>query len=356
MSSETYGFDAIRGIQAGREYYVVICPLKVIPRLFIFNGYEIPPELRAQRTLRRSRIPELKSYILNNPDEYIFSSLTASIDGPTKFIPAMHLGPNGKIGRLYIDMTARILINDGQHRRKAIEEALREKPELGYETISIVFYEDNGLKRSQQMFSDLNRNPLRSPKSLNILYDHRSRFARFIVDMAKNVPIFRNRVEFEKTTISKRSPKVFTLNAIHDATEKFLGRGNVRRILEVEKETMPLFWENVGKNIPEWQLLLNGEMAPFDLRTNFVHTNTNCLNSLGIVGRVIREMQPKYWRSKMTGLRNIDWSRDNPLWEGNLLQGGRMVRTVVGIELGANVILEKCGIRLDEKRRRHEAR
>lgn len=35
-----YVFPAIRGIQARREYYVSMCPLRLIPRLFIFNGEE----------------------------------------------------------------------------------------------------------------------------------------------------------------------------------------------------------------------------------------------------------------------------------------------------------------------------
>ena len=42
VGSETYGFDAIRGVQAGREFYVAMCPLKIIPKLFIFNDYDIP--------------------------------------------------------------------------------------------------------------------------------------------------------------------------------------------------------------------------------------------------------------------------------------------------------------------------
>ena len=157
VGSETYGFDAIRGTQAKREFYVAMCPLKIIPKLFIFNDYDIPPELRAQRTLHESRIPAIKNYILNNPDDYTFSSLTASVDGVMRFTPSPSLGENGKLGRLYINMDSRLLINDGQHRRKAIEEALKERPELGHEMISVVFFQDDGLKRSQQMFSDLNK-------------------------------------------------------------------------------------------------------------------------------------------------------------------------------------------------------
>jgi len=53
-------------------------------------------------------------------------------------------------------MDARFMINDGQHRRAAFELALKEN-ELGYKTIAVVFFLDVGLKRSQQMFTDLNR-------------------------------------------------------------------------------------------------------------------------------------------------------------------------------------------------------
>jgi len=138
--SEVYGFDALRGIQAGREFYVAMCPLKIIPKLFVFNEYDLPPQLRSQRILRNSRIPKIANYIINNPKEYIFSSLTASVDGKMKFSPSLSLGENGKQGRLYISMDSRMLINDGQHRRAAIEEALKQKPELGNEMISVVFF------------------------------------------------------------------------------------------------------------------------------------------------------------------------------------------------------------------------
>ena len=29
----SYSFDALRGVQAGREFYVAMCPLKIIPKL-----------------------------------------------------------------------------------------------------------------------------------------------------------------------------------------------------------------------------------------------------------------------------------------------------------------------------------
>ena len=354
IGNVTYSFDAIRGTQAGREFFVAICPLKTIPKLFIYNEQELPPELRAQRVLSNARIPAMKDYILNNPNEYIFSSLTASVDGKINFIPAPHLPPEGKIGRLYIDMNATLVINDGQHRRKAIEKALEEKPDIGYESISVVFFEDKGLKRSQQMFSDLNKNAVKTSKSLNILYNHRNDFSQFMVKLVNTIDVFQNRVDLEKTSIGNRSTKVFTLNGVTDSTKKLLGRQEIDKITKNETDLIADFWNTVAKNIPQWQLLMQGKIKPKTLKECFVHSNTNCLNSLGIVGRVIHQMYPAEWKKKLGALHNVDWTRDNPAWEGRLLQGGRMVRTTAGIEMGANTILSSCGIKLPDYRVRFE--
>jgi DNA sulfur modification protein DndB len=354
VGSETYGFDAIRGTQAGREFYVAMCPLKIIPKLFIFNDYDIPPELRAQRVLRETRIPAIKNYILNNPDDYTFSSLTASVDGIMKFNPSPSLGEDGKLGRLYINMDSRLLINDGQHRRKAIEEALKERPDLGHEMISVVFFQDDGLKRSQQMFSDLNKNAVKPTKSLNILYDHRDEFSKFIVSIAKDVEIFNNRTEMEKTSISNRSTKAFTLNGIADASMRLIGIRKGRKPTSAEKKLIKEFWEAVSKNIAEWQLLIQDKVSSAEIRKNFVHTNTNLLNAMGIAGNIIVNENPDSWNDVLKSLRKINWSRTSSDWEGRLIINGQMQKHATGIELAANTILKKCGIRLSESRQKIE--
>ena len=356
VGNETYGFDAIRGIQAGHEFYVAMCPLKIIPKLFIFNDHDIPPELRAQRTLRNTRIPAIKNYILNNPTDYIFSSLTASVDGTIKFTPAASLGEQGKLGRLYISMESRLLINDGQHRRKAIEEALKERPELGHDMISVVFFQDKGLKRSQQMFSDLNKNAVKPTKSLNILYDHRDSFSNFIVNLANTIDVFQGRVELEKTAISNRSTKFFTLNGISEATMKFIGISKGRKVSEDEVKIIREFWAEVARNMPEWQLLIQGKVSASELRKGYVNSHTNLLNALGIFGNILMKEYPDEWKSLISRLKRINWSRDNEEWEGRLLQKGRMLKNKLGVELAVNTILKECGIELSPERLEFENR
>lgn len=81
--------------------------------------------MRAQRTLNKGRIPELARYMTNNKDSYVFSAITASIDGDLSFEAVGEDSPASfRMGSLTVSMDARFIVNDGQHRRAAIEAAL----------------------------------------------------------------------------------------------------------------------------------------------------------------------------------------------------------------------------------------
>src|SRR5262249_39915186 len=151
----------------------------------------IPSELKAQRTLNKGRIPQLVRYIVENPQNYVLSSLAASIDGEIVFEPFGTDHASKKLGTLHMPVEARLLINDGQHRLAAIETAIKESPSLGNDTISVVLFVDAGLERSQQMFADLNRYAVRPPKSLGILYDHRDPMSRLVWHLVGSVSVFK---------------------------------------------------------------------------------------------------------------------------------------------------------------------
>ena len=110
-----YQFPAVKGIQADRDYYIAMVPMKYLVKLFSSIEAEIfDAEFRAQRKLNEQRIPEIREYILNNRNSYVFSALSASIDGDFSFKPTNN---NENLGILEVSMEATFLINDGQHRR-----------------------------------------------------------------------------------------------------------------------------------------------------------------------------------------------------------------------------------------------
>ena len=117
----SYKFPAVKGIQAGKEFFTAMIPLRLLSKLFGNDDEYVPPEYRAQRRLNTTRIPIIKDYILDNRDSYVFSALAASIDGDYEFTP---IDTIADLGVLEVSMDARFMIVDGQHRKASIIEAL----------------------------------------------------------------------------------------------------------------------------------------------------------------------------------------------------------------------------------------
>lgn len=195
-----YKFPVVRGSQAGREYFIAMVPLKMISKLFPNEEEYVLPEYRAQRKLNESRIPVISKYITENRDSYVFSALAASIDGEFEFHES---SDDMGTGILEVSMDARFLINDGQHRKAAILDALNEDSSLGNETISVVFYEDQGLARSQQIFTDLNKHAVKTSNSIAELYDSRDELAVVNRNVIANVPFLNEYTDKEKDILGK---------------------------------------------------------------------------------------------------------------------------------------------------------
>jgi DNA sulfur modification protein DndB len=356
MDTNVYEFTAIRGVQAGAAYYVVMCALKLVPQLLRFDDAALPADLRAQRVLNRARVPGIARYITSNPQEYILSSLCASVDGEVAFEPVSSDGPLRSVGRLRVSMSATILVNDGQHRRAAIEEAIRDRPYLGDETISIVLFVDRGLVRAQQMFADLNLHAIRPSKSIGVLYDHRDPLASLVRQVIARVPAFRDFTELERTTISNRSLKLFTLSSIYQATAEFLGKSRGARVTDAEQALAITFWNVVAGHMPDWQQVVNRRVSAAELRQDYVHAHGIALQAIAIAGAQTVGLYPDHWAERLTALQQVDWSRANrTLWEGRALVGGRITKSTNHILLVANVILSTLGLPLTPEGERVEA-
>lgn len=350
-----YVFPAIRGVQAGREYYVTMCPLRIIPRLFLFNEEELPPEMRAQRSLNKNRVPEMARYIIENPDSYIFSALTASVNAEVRFESLVGgSGPRERIGTLTIPMSATFVINDGQHRRAAIQQAMTENPELGDETIAIVMFLDIGLDRCQQMFADLNRYAIRPAPSIGVLYDHRDPLAELTRMVVMATPFLRGVTDMENSSLAQRSRKLFTLSAIHTANTSLLE--DIRPNSMPERvELASQFWKVVAEQFPLWQQVYRGEVTAGEVRRDFIFTHSIVLHALGRVGNALlqKSAEPRVWERTLKKLQSIDWHRTNSeTWEGRATSGGNVSKSRRNVELTTAYIRTVLGMPLppDEQR------
>lgn len=356
MPARTFGytFPAIRGIQAGREYYVSMCPLRLIPKIFLFNEEELVPELRAQRILNRARIPEISRYILANRNDYTFSALTASIDGEAQFRPSDEGEGAQLLGSLHVAMDARFVINDGQHRRAAIEAAIRENPDLADESIAVVFFVDAGLNRCQQMFADLNRYAVRPSPSLGVLYDHRDLTGVMLREWIVRHPVFRELTEMERTTLSARSRKLFTLSALYHASMALIGPVD-QAGLAAAHARVQAFWGELVRHFPSWGMVAQGQLAAAEIRRDTIHSHGTALHALGKLGAALMEARPRDWKTDLKALQRIDWSRHNTgLWEGRAMVGGRVSKSGTNVVLVTNVLKREVGLPLSEEEQRIE--
>jgi len=329
MTSMEMSFPAIKGKQGARDYYVAMLPLKVIPRLFTFRDWaELPPEVRAQRVLSTKRVPEITRYILEHEDDWVFSSLTASFDAEAGFVSS-DLDPS--IGVLTVPLEAEFLINDGQHRRAAIEEALKENKLLGDQTISVVLFPAEDIERNQQMFSDLNRTVQKTSRSLDILYDHRDPMNRITQEVATAVAVFRNRVEKERVSLSARSPRFITLSALYDADVQLLGKMKESEADDereaASRDLAVAYWEAVTENISEWAMVRDGNLRPPEARADFIHSHAVAFWALAAAGRDLIAEYPDEvnWKSRLAHLGEIDWRKDNRDWQGICMLGHDIV-------------------------------
>lgn len=315
-------FPAMKGRMGRRDYYVAMIKLSLIPKLFKFRDWaELPPEQRAQRVIQKSRIPEITQYILENEDGYLFSSLTASYNCDPVFHPMQE---QEEMGLLKIPFEADLVVNDGQHRRAAIEEALKENPLLGNETISVVLFPWEDLDRMQQMFSDLNRTARTTSKSLNILYNHRDLMSQIALTVIEKVDAFKGMVDKDRISLPLRSPKLFTLGAIYDAINALLGSVSEpdfdqKRDLAIE------YFQAVADVIAEWGKVTSGILKPVELRQEFIHSHAVMLWAIGAMGQTLISTYPDDWKQRLNELRTIDWRRTNKEWQGVAMSGNDVV-------------------------------
>lgn len=344
-----YKFPVVKGKQAGKDYFIAMVPLKMLPRLFPNEDEYVLPEYRAQRKLNETRIPVISKYITENRDSYVFSALAASIDGEFEF----HESTDGiGTGVLEVSMDSRFLINDGQHRKAAILNALQEDDTLANETISVVLFEDQGLERSQQIFTDLNKHAVKTSNSIAELYDSRDELAVINRNVVSKVEFLNSYTDKEKDILGKYSSNLFTLNTFYTANKRIIGKSEINA--ETEKFLVE-FWNVVSENIIQWNELSNHEISKVDLRENYIVAQGVVIQALSVIGLYFYQHRKIQMNKYLKKLSKIDWKRSASHWKLRVIRtDGKIMTSNKAINLTANEIKKEIGLELTEDEQRKE--
>ena len=342
----TFQVPATRGRMGTSDYYTATLPFGAVTKLFVFDPdemLELTPENRSQRILNTKRVPEIANYVLEHED-YIFSAITVSVDSDdVEFVPVQE---GADIGSLVLPLEAKYVINDGQHRVAGISEALRRDSSVAEDTISVVVLPDGGLERSQQIFSDLNRTVHKTSKSLDILFDHRLPINRITMACLETVPLFRDRIDKERVSLSVRSPRFATLSGLQQATEQLLGR-LPEKLPERDVDSLTSltadFWSRLTDLVVPWRDILDGDIKPQQARQVYVSSYALSLWALGSAGAAARAAHGD-WTGILDGLRDIDWRKTNPDWQGICMADNEIVTRAPTRRATANYIMWKLGL------------
>lgn len=337
----SYTFPATKGIQAEKEFFTSTIPYKYLVRLFRFDEEYVPAELRAQRLLNEGRAKGIAQYILENPDTYVLPAITASCDSTMTFTS---LSDEHSVGLLQIPLDAQLILNDGQHRRKALEIVLQENPLLADQSVSVTIFADRGLNHSKQVFADINSTAVKVSGSLNALYDLRNPFSRWILEILEKRPAYKRRVDMENANPAKKSSFLWSLVGFHAFINLLTGvtEKNIKTINLEAKTAEVLSFMDAFDFIPMWRSMLDGEIAAEYVRDELVVGNAVFLHALGLFGSHLRDT------SVMSRLVNVDPAKGSVQWLNRCVVQGRMRKNTLGVKTTTAKLMTLCGLDLPE--------
>lgn len=341
-----FQFPAAAGIQNKKQFFTAMIPYRALVRLFVFDDELLPPECRAQRELNSKRAEKIADYISENPDSYVLPALTASVSREMTFTP---VNDSSDLGTLNIPFDAVLLINDGQHRRAGIELAIKARPELAKECVPVTIFFDEGLKRSQQIFADINTSMSKPSTSLSALYDSRSGLNRYLSQLMTDIPCLGRIIDLERNSVPKSSDKLFTLVAVKKFVTVFTGK--TQRYFDTAPDEELTAWtaeirrylSALDRHLPDWNELITGQISAISARDSLVSAHGVFFEALAFLGR---SLAGDYSDQKLGGLAEISLNKKHPAWANRCIVSGRLNKSATGVKSTAAVLIKAVGLEL----------
>ena len=134
------------------------------------------------------RTKNITEYLTTAKHRFLGGLVVAGWGGEPQYRPLNIEDPDGMLqgldrgfGVLTFDGTQQYFVLDGQHRLRAIKDAIKQKPELGKEDICVLivthYDSPDGRIRTRRLFSNINRNAVKTAAAEDIVLDEDDGFA-----------------------------------------------------------------------------------------------------------------------------------------------------------------------------------
>ena len=289
-------------------------------------------------------------------------------DYPNEFLP----------GYLVIPGAAKLAVTDGQHRKSAISLALDQMDEedashFGSDAVAVMITCETDVNQIHQDFADCSKTKA-LPPSLLAVYDRRNPANRLVSDLEKMCPVFAGRIDPTSTTLSKKSTYLFLANQLRQLVKELLAGSYALADVDFEKRALELLgteeqYENalvkfsgyinfLSGVIPVWQEIV--QLSPGSLATSqvpnkrsegWVCLTATGLNVIGRLGHILftrSDLEPRWqeFAQKLGDPQIIDWRRTAGIWQGNIIQGQKLLTQQVPLRNAVLKVSEAIGLPL----------
>lgn len=295
---------------------------------------EIARLQNANRPLIPNHVDEIARYLVETKD-YILPPFVFNSSTPIKVFA---FGMSAvKFGYAVIPSELILYVTDGQHRLKAIEKALPERPELRNDGATVLVVQEDDIDKIHQDFADCAKNkPI--PPALLAAFDISNPLAELTRQLSRELVIFNGRIDKTSKSVGKATNYLFTMNQLQIGVAEFLFGSSRKQVLKscsiqvnnefnLQLEKVKTFYRGFAEINESWKQLLKpasetGNLDLYSWRQERIDFTTIGLQIISRVGHHIFFSKGFTEQQRFTlleALASLDYKRDSALWENSLV-------------------------------------
>lgn len=313
----------------------------------------------------------------NHKSKYILPPLTLNVQQDIDVFTT-NISSELKSAIVLLPLTTTLSITDGQHRKKAIDNTthLLNGDELQYfdrDSIAVMIVCESEISQIHQDFADCSKTKPLSPSQLAV-YDRRNPANALVLEIAEKCPLFKDKIDATSKTLGKKSVSLFLTNQVRQLVKELLVGSYAEPDVTFQSNAIKLLKgsdQNEFKERRDWYMeYINmvtasipvlSEIANLDAKTQlskipqlraegWVCLTATGLNIIGRLGHMLFMDRHDSWESAAKKLGEIDWSRNAAIWQGNIVQAGKLMTQQVPVRSAYQSVLAELELQSVQKK------
>ncbi|MFA0555706.1 DNA sulfur modification protein DndB [Vibrio sp. 10N.222.55.A1] len=246
MSNKTL-IPALKAKVGDWVYYICVMKYAQVAKEVNF-AYELGGNDDLNSLIQRGiseRTKEITDYLLRSEHRFLGSLIVAAYGGDPHYMPVRMedseeylRGLDNSFGVLTFDGGQQYFALDGQHRLKAIKDAIKKNPELGSEEISVILVShydtEEGKEKTRRLFTNINKNAKSTTKSENLALDEDDGFAILTRRLISENDFFNKEGRVSVFTKQGENGELSLATSVRDTDKKAVT--SIKQLYEIVKE------------------------------------------------------------------------------------------------------------------------